>query len=491
VHLADSVFTLCNVQVGAETRQVPVPKGGANATFSIPILTDTRVKVTVTGLSPGNCGNTTALDSIWVYPSAPLATIISAAAPNATSLSIIYIKKQDVGYLLRMVPPAPAQAITLQDSARPKALGSSNANFLVPTVAKYQLVYTQQPTCPQAVTDSLPVLNPRAGAVAGTLAFNPLFPYSGTTTILVAGAEKKQLAPTDTLYQDPLPYRCNEQRCYQLKTVFGAKSYVSYPVCLRKTTGSALLLLLKASTWDFAASKHRLRFDSAITLAALIGDGISQASATPPTVLFATPGCKTIGYEDSCGNKQPADSAYCPFLLQGQLTKDIRQLSWQLPKGQGLQTAFDVYIKVSTQDGIMLAFYAADQAGQFADRARFSNQRLVYQAYAIPTAGGTDTSTSNPIELVRTPALELPEAFSPNGDAKNDSLVARTRFMQRASITIFDAWGTAVYRSGLPFAWDGTGGAGKCAPGIYVAVIQATTQEGATFLDRKWVTIAP
>jgi gliding motility-associated-like protein len=162
-----------------------------------------------------------------------------------------------------------------------------------------------------------------------------------------------------------------------------------------------------------------------------------------------------------------------------------------LPKGLGLHVSFDVFIIVRTTDGQTLAFFPARQGSPFSDQARFPKQHLVYQAYAMPIGNRTDTSISNPVEIVRTSDIILPQAFSPNNDGKNDTLVAITRFIQEATITIYDSWGTAVYKSNLPFAWPGTTPAGQAPPGSYVALVQAKTQEGKSIVQRKWVTIAP
>lgn len=123
------------------------------------------------------------------------------------------------------------------------------------------------------------------------------------------------------------------------------------------------------------------------------------------------------------------------------------------------------------------------------DQSRFSDQRLTYRIKAIPEDHPRDTSISNPVELVRKAEIILPEAFSPNDDGLNDTLTAQARFIKEATISIFDTWGTPVYKGGLPFAWAGDSPRGKVPAGTYLAVIRAKTQEGETFTLRQWVSL--
>ena len=57
----------------------------------------------------------------------------------------------------------------------------------------------------------------------------------------------------------------------------------------------------------------------------------------------------------------------------------------------------------------------------------------------------------------RCPALlEMPNAFSPNGDQVNDQLILTTEFVQQIDLQIFDRWGKVVFTSkDLQATWDG------------------------------------
>lgn len=57
----------------------------------------------------------------------------------------------------------------------------------------------------------------------------------------------------------------------------------------------------------------------------------------------------------------------------------------------------------------------------------------------------------------RCPAqLEMPNAFSPNGDQVNDQLVLTSEFVQQIDLQIFDRWGKVVFTTNdLQASWDG------------------------------------
>ncbi|MEM6964075.1 MAG: gliding motility-associated C-terminal domain-containing protein [Bacteroidota bacterium] len=81
--------------------------------------------------------------------------------------------------------------------------------------------------------------------------------------------------------------------------------------------------------------------------------------------------------------------------------------------------------------------------------------------------------------------LEIPNAFTPDGDGINDGfgIVAFEGFEQVQSIEIYDRWGEKVYaRSGADALWDGTI-EGKAAPSdVYVFVIKIVCADGVEIL---------
>jgi gliding motility-associated-like protein len=83
--------------------------------------------------------------------------------------------------------------------------------------------------------------------------------------------------------------------------------------------------------------------------------------------------------------------------------------------------------------------------------------------------------------------LNIPTAFSPNGDGINDVFqVFGNDILRVNSIKIFNRWGDlmydemrADYRSGEPL-WDGTFQGKLLNPGVYIVLVEVTVQGGKT-----------
>jgi gliding motility-associated-like protein len=84
--------------------------------------------------------------------------------------------------------------------------------------------------------------------------------------------------------------------------------------------------------------------------------------------------------------------------------------------------------------------------------------------------------------------LFLPNAFSPNGDGKNDKFRLRSNCIATLSFQIYDRWGNLVYSTDNPLdaGWDGSTPKGKPAnDGVYAYHIVYTTSKNNTPVELK------
>ena len=66
------------------------------------------------------------------------------------------------------------------------------------------------------------------------------------------------------------------------------------------------------------------------------------------------------------------------------------------------------------------------------------------------------------------PYVFVPNAFTPNGDGKNDILRVRSEIVLEVNFQIFDRWGEKVFETNdLDTGWDGTFRGQPCEPGVY------------------------
>jgi gliding motility-associated-like protein len=93
-----------------------------------------------------------------------------------------------------------------------------------------------------------------------------------------------------------------------------------------------------------------------------------------------------------------------------------------------------------------------------------------------------DTSISNLAYIFLPPRINVPNAFSPNGDGINDIFYAQGIFIQNLTgeashdyrLRIYDRWGTQLFETDdLNDGWDGTYQKKPCEIGVYIYELSA------------------
>jgi gliding motility-associated-like protein len=85
---------------------------------------------------------------------------------------------------------------------------------------------------------------------------------------------------------------------------------------------------------------------------------------------------------------------------------------------------------------------------------------------------------------------DLPTAFSPNGDGKNDILFVRGAGVQSMNLKIYNRWGQLVFESNsLDVGWDGTYKGKKQEMEAYAYVLNVTFTDETTLYKRGNVTL--
>ena len=100
--------------------------------------------------------------------------------------------------------------------------------------------------------------------------------------------------------------------------------------------------------------------------------------------------------------------------------------------------------------------------------------------YTVSATSGGCTSTATVAirskgVVCGAPLFVIPNAFTPNADGINDAVCFNTAQLLEFSITIFNRWGEAVYRSDDPTqCWDGTYRGTPCPAGVYTYTCHIT-----------------
>jgi gliding motility-associated-like protein len=95
---------------------------------------------------------------------------------------------------------------------------------------------------------------------------------------------------------------------------------------------------------------------------------------------------------------------------------------------------------------------------------------------------GCQDVTEFPIEVKYPEDLYIPNAFTPNGDDKNDYFSIKMEHVIELHVGIYNRWGEQIYSSDDPaFQWDGTMNGHKVEEGVYVYKIKAKGYHGKHF----------
>jgi gliding motility-associated-like protein len=103
--------------------------------------------------------------------------------------------------------------------------------------------------------------------------------------------------------------------------------------------------------------------------------------------------------------------------------------------------------------------------------------------------GCTDT-VCKPVDAVIDRIADLPNAFTPNGDGKNDILYVHGAAIQQFSCKIFDRWGHMLFETtSLDKGWDGTYNGQPSPTEGYAYLLDVTFTDSVTLTKKGNVTL--
>lgn len=88
------------------------------------------------------------------------------------------------------------------------------------------------------------------------------------------------------------------------------------------------------------------------------------------------------------------------------------------------------------------------------------------------------------------PNIFVPNAFTPNGDGKNDVLFVSGEYISSMNFMIYDRWGERVFQSdNITEGWDGKFRDSNCPAGVYYYRLEITCDGGKTFFTKGDITL--
>jgi gliding motility-associated-like protein len=118
-----------------------------------------------------------------------------------------------------------------------------------------------------------------------------------------------------------------------------------------------------------------------------------------------------------------------------------------------------------------------------------STSGIQYKVLVYNEAGCYDSAYIRVKVFETVPSVFVPNAFTPNGDGRNDLLRPIAAGMQRIDhFQVFNRWGQMVFSTNVnEHGWDGTIAGKQQGPGAYVWVIKAVDYTGAQYTQRGTV----
>lgn len=116
---------------------------------------------------------------------------------------------------------------------------------------------------------------------------------------------------------------------------------------------------------------------------------------------------------------------------------------------------------------------------------------IQYKLLVYNEAGCVDSAYVKVKVFQTMPTVFVPNAFTPNGDGRNDVLRPIGAGMQRIEFfQIFNRWGQKVFSTHInEHGWDGTIAGKQQETGTYVWVVKAVDYTGAQYIQRGTVTL--
>ncbi|MFA6260610.1 MAG: gliding motility-associated C-terminal domain-containing protein [Bacteroidia bacterium] len=214
--------------------------------------------------------------------------------------------------------------------------------------------------------------------------------------------------------------------------------------------------------------------------------------------------CYHVIMKDTCQNYGPAGQIACSILLDGVSVPFESHVNWTpytywdngtkcytLYKGDNLRP----FEKLDNTDNTVVEFNdnkLNTKAGKFYYYVTANQENPLildgdYDNSAIPVL----YSQSNQIELIQSPLLHVPNAFTVNQDGVNDEWSIRDVFVKDYELRVYNKWGQLIFQTNdKNVHWKGETNDGREAPAdVYVYLVSYTGWDQSTYYDSGNVTI--
>ena len=95
-----------------------------------------------------------------------------------------------------------------------------------------------------------------------------------------------------------------------------------------------------------------------------------------------------------------------------------------------------------------------------------------------------------PVRAIVIPLLDVPNAFTPNGDGINDQVTVKGYGIAKLNWQIYNRWGTLVYQSSnLKTGWDGRYKGVLQPQEVYTYILDVQFSDGTKYQKKGDITL--
>lgn len=221
----------------------------------------------------------------------------------------------------------------------------------------------------------------------------------------------------------------------------------------------------------------------------------AQRDSTALADLLALPPCYTVQAIDVCVNASPESNAGCPALLTARpadANGSTAALTWTPFTGPNPSLPATYTLERLAANGTAIGPAIPVTGGSYTDLTPPTDRQVLRYRLKISGAGLPTGifSYSNRASVTRQLSINIPTAFTPNGDGLNDVLEVKGKYLENYTFVVVDRNGQEVFRgTKRSETWDGTIKGHAPVLGAYVWRFQQDGEDGKTFTATGAVTI--
>lgn len=197
--------------------------------------------------------------------------------------------------------------------------------------------------------------------------------------------------------------------------------------------------------------------------------------------------CYVIFVSDACDNLIEQSIESCSIAINSSISKsDEVNLTWNAYSGW--ENGTSSYRVEKSYDGVNFQGSTVS-ANSYTEVDNSTNQVIYYRITALPNDALTP-SVSNIIRVIKPNNIYFPNAFTPDGDNRNDTFELNGRFITAVEIKIFNRWGELIFvGQSLESTWDGTMNGTNLPEGTYLFRALLTDQAGREIEKEGTITL--